>query len=384
MPDGFQIMGAQPQGYGGLVNGVVKGPNGTLIPFPQMSGSTSLQDIYGFTGFAPAGPGPSSPVGPGADWGALTGMVDDPIYSGGSTPSTYGQPPTTVAQTRAEQNAALKALQDLVGKNSGDVIQHIEAYGNAGPTQPYIDASNPIDIKRLGLTTGGRGGGATRVADAGATLTSPFGGIGAAGAGRTTFPLFDGTLAGASGRRFLDGDPGQTDWSVANNGMQGINGPVNAKYLPNDPRNKNPNAKPLPKYAVNNAPGTFNRETGTWNTGMPSSGGGLPNILGGLGGGGISMLGRLFGGGNDTRQTLLQHILSGITGMGQQQGAQTLASMVPGIGDVLAQHPLNIPQSGQLIATNNNGNQVIGDHLNGSPRGMTVTNDPWFNQVRGL
>jgi hypothetical protein len=42
------------------------------------------------------------------------------------------------------------------------------------------------------------------------------------------------------------------------------------------------------------------------------------------------------------------------------------------------------PNRGQPIMTNNNGEQVIGQRLNNSPRGRTVTSDPWYNSVTGL
>lgn len=44
----------------------------------------------------------------------------------------------------------------------------------------------------------------------------------------------------------------------------------------------------------------------------------------------------------------------------------------------------SMPDRGQKIQTNNNGTQIIGQRLNGSPRGRTVTNDSWFNSVTGL
>lgn len=44
----------------------------------------------------------------------------------------------------------------------------------------------------------------------------------------------------------------------------------------------------------------------------------------------------------------------------------------------------NMPNRGQSIMTENSGKQTIGERLNGSPKGMTVSNSEWFNSVRGL
>lgn len=42
------------------------------------------------------------------------------------------------------------------------------------------------------------------------------------------------------------------------------------------------------------------------------------------------------------------------------------------------------PKSGPQIWTDNFGWQTVGDRLNGSSRGYTITSDPWFNAIRGL
>lgn len=44
----------------------------------------------------------------------------------------------------------------------------------------------------------------------------------------------------------------------------------------------------------------------------------------------------------------------------------------------------SMPDRGKKINTASHGSQTIGTRLNGSPKGLTITNDPWFNQVRGL
>lgn len=42
------------------------------------------------------------------------------------------------------------------------------------------------------------------------------------------------------------------------------------------------------------------------------------------------------------------------------------------------------PRRGQQIMTNNNGKQVVGQRLNNSTKGRTVTGSDWFNSVTGL
>jgi len=77
---------------------------------------------------------------------------------------------------------------------------------------------------------------------------------------------------------------------------------------------------------------------------------------------------------------LLGMLLGGLGGgTGPQGGGNGLGALLSGMGG-----PISIPQSGQLIQTDNNGTQVIGQRLNNSPKGRTVTNDAWFNAVTGL
>jgi len=42
------------------------------------------------------------------------------------------------------------------------------------------------------------------------------------------------------------------------------------------------------------------------------------------------------------------------------------------------------PRKGQVISTANNGNQVVGQRLNNSTKGRTVTGSDWFNSVTGI
>lgn len=44
----------------------------------------------------------------------------------------------------------------------------------------------------------------------------------------------------------------------------------------------------------------------------------------------------------------------------------------------------NMPNRGQSIMTENSGRQTIGEKVNGSPKGYTVSNSEYFNNVRGL
>lgn len=44
----------------------------------------------------------------------------------------------------------------------------------------------------------------------------------------------------------------------------------------------------------------------------------------------------------------------------------------------------SMPRAGQTIMTENNGRQTIGERLNGSSKGYTVSNSDYFNSVRGL
>ena len=44
----------------------------------------------------------------------------------------------------------------------------------------------------------------------------------------------------------------------------------------------------------------------------------------------------------------------------------------------------NMPNSGKSIMTENSGRQTIGEKVNGSPKGYTVSNSDYFNSVRGL
>ena len=55
----------------------------------------------------------------------------------------------------------------------------------------------------------------------------------------------------------------------------------------------------------------------------------------------------------------------------------------PAIRQIFTRQPQQ-PMAGQTIRTANNGNQVIGNRLNNSERGQTISQNDWFNSVRGL
>lgn len=101
-----------------------------------------------------------------------------------------------------------------------------------------VDAANPLDAYRLGLTT-------TRSAP------PPVAAIEAATAPaiklppRPTADPFAGAIASLFARdRYLTGNPGQTDWSVANQGMGGLGGLVSQSTLA-------PAAAPAPNAGFN-------------------------------------------------------------------------------------------------------------------------------------
>lgn len=63
MPSTYQPMGSMPAGYGSILNdarqNLVRMPDGSYAPFPQMGGPTSLDQMYG--GILPSSPpSPSS------------------------------------------------------------------------------------------------------------------------------------------------------------------------------------------------------------------------------------------------------------------------------------------------------------------------------------
>ena len=85
----FNAMGGVPDFYGSILadarRNLVRKPDGTLAPAPVFGQPTSVNDIY--RGMLPtAPPAPRSPVGAGpGTYGNLVGLVNDPIYSGGSS-----------------------------------------------------------------------------------------------------------------------------------------------------------------------------------------------------------------------------------------------------------------------------------------------------------
>lgn len=334
----FTPAGDVPSGYAGLFSNLVRGPNGTIVMAPQFSGPASTADLY--RGIIPT-PSPSDPIGPGTDWASLVGAVGDPLYFGEPNTS-YGQAPTSVAQTRSEQvrprvvptipitgnaggAAALQAIANLVGvpQPAGSIAvgkdqtrmpeTPILAFsGDEGNVplprvRPILPTDTSgggvkINVPYSGASGGGQGGSgdgsyvvkkgdtlwdisqrvgipvATLAANSGisnpnkikpgqvinfGSLSSPSSG----GVRPMPAPMFSRTAMSLSAPFISAVDPWQ---GLRVNDAPSVPGLVAASpssvsqaratsYLAAAPANLGP------KYPVSTAPGTFNRETGTWN-----------------------------------------------------------------------------------------------------------------------
>lgn len=172
----FRQMGGIPEGYDQLLNSarqqLVRLPDGTLTLAPQFGQATSLDEIY--RGMYPVTP--PAPTAPLISRSVSTVPVDmngNPIVTSSTGPG-FSAP--TAGATMAEQRSGSRPAVTIGSQPAGtvamppgarpasvnqafaqmnrppDIIQNIPP-PSLPSAQPTIDATNPIDISRLGLTT---------------------------------------------------------------------------------------------------------------------------------------------------------------------------------------------------------------------------------------
>lgn len=165
---------------------------------------------------SPANPGIARVTPEGLDVRNVRTVSIDPVTGNPVSPQVQ-----TVVDAMSGGGSAYRGGWGSDAFSDGDV-----RVAAAAPSPEYtVDATNPLDASRLGL---GYGNGES---------TNP--GVAAITRALTTAPAYNaGTWgsAGLSPRDFLSGDPGVTDWTVANQGGAGILGPSNAPSdLPANP-----------------------------------------------------------------------------------------------------------------------------------------------------
>lgn len=179
--------------------------NGTLVPAQIYSGPTSVSEMYkGIYADAPP---------------AISQLYDvgyDPRYpvSGGFLPNTWANP-------APKSETATQAIEAAVPHANGSVDNNKMAYRAGEGGGSYLPAFGPY------MT----GHAVQQAPQAPRNIADLFGGLGVAGKALFGF-----------------GDPGQTDWSIANQGGDGINGDVRAPYK-GSPNVYHPAAAPAPAPA---------------------------------------------------------------------------------------------------------------------------------------
>lgn len=271
------ILSGQP---GGGYSGIYKPSGPVMLPPQGMGSNQALGKLL------------SDPTGPGPDSGALSGMLDDPIYSGGGAGPYSGKP---VNQDR------LMPSSPGYGSGTGLNANVVMAMGDPGTNQGTGSRMSPAQ-KAIALATGG---GDLNWEDANPAAMAPGQTDPWAGSRIGSAPQTTGLTTGNTGRNI-------------------------ASHLP---------------------------------AGSPISG----LFTGGLGG--------MFG------NTPMGKLVSGLRGISPSSSQPMGLAALPSFQGYSASTD---PNAGQSIQTNNNGTQVVGERLNNSPKGYTVTGDSWFNSVRGL
>lgn len=187
MADNFMPMGGIPDFYGTILNSaqqnLVRMPDGSLAPAPQMSPPTSLADIYGGM-YAPAGTSGSTALTSHPVKLVAIGRDGNPVTSGSASlrPSTG----------------------DLVASSTATGIPHANGTILLDKDQSRLDPGTGLAF------AGGRAPSLAEAAIDAATTKRPS--------------MRSGRFFANGALPFLTGDPGEVDWSIADPGMGGLAG----------------------------------------------------------------------------------------------------------------------------------------------------------------
>lgn len=122
-------------------SGPMLAPNrvgGKLVQAPIYSGPTSISDMYkGIYADVPQKPSAFNPVGPGPDWGALTGMTADPIYSAPATRTAETQVPGLPANGAGYGAGTTKGASVRLMPS----LSYADAFGQVYGAQPRSGSS---------------------------------------------------------------------------------------------------------------------------------------------------------------------------------------------------------------------------------------------------